>query len=64
MNFPREHRLQIRSPNPLDRLNPDIKRGTHVVDMFPKDPTPIRWIGATMLEQNGQCSLNRRHMRP
>ena len=33
--FPETHRRQIRSTNPLERLNKEIKRRTGVVGIFP-----------------------------
>ena len=35
MSFPKAHRLQIHSTNPLERLNAEIKRRTDVVGIFP-----------------------------
>ena len=62
MTFPKAHWPQIYSTNPLERLNADIKRGTYVVGIFPDDAAITRLFGAMMLEQNDECSLNRRHM--
>jgi transposase-like protein len=36
MAFPRAHWLQIHSTDPLERLNAEIKRLTHVVGVFPR----------------------------
>lgn len=62
MTFPRAHWTQIHSTDPLERLNAEIKRWTNVVGIFPNDGTIVRRIGAMMLEQNDECSLNLRHM--
>jgi putative transposase len=35
MSFPKAHRTQIHSTNPLERLNAEIKRRTNVVGIFP-----------------------------
>ncbi len=35
MSFPKAHRTQIHSTNPLERLNAEIKRRTDVVGIFP-----------------------------
>ena len=62
MNFPRAHWLQIHSTNPLERLNAEIKRRTNVVGIFPNDAAVTRLVGAMLLEQNDEWSLNRRYM--
>src|SRR5437773_9236386 len=62
MSFPKAHRTQIHSTNPLERLNAEIKRRTDVVGIFPNDTSITRLVGAMMLEQNDEWSLNRRYM--
>jgi putative transposase len=59
MTFPRAHWSQIYSTNPLERLNAEIKRRTNVVGIFPNDASIVRLVGAMMLEQNDEWSLNR-----
>jgi putative transposase len=60
--FPRAHWLQIHSTNPLERLNAEIKRRTNVVGIFPNDASTTRSVGAMLLEQSDEWSLNRRYM--
>lgn len=62
MAFPKAHRTQIHSTNPLERLNAEVKRRTNVVGIFPNDKAIIRLVGAMMLEQNDEWSLQRRYM--
>ena len=62
MDFPKAHWLQIHSTNPLERLNAEIKRRTNVVGIFPNDAAITRLVGAMLLEQNDEWSLNRRYM--
>ena len=54
VTFPKAHRLQIHSTNPLERLNAEIKRRTDVVGIFPNEAAITRLIGALLLEQNDE----------
>src|SRR5262245_28990642 len=51
MSFPKDHRQQIHSTNPLERLNGEIKRRTDVVAIFPKEAAVVRLVGAMLLKQ-------------
>jgi len=62
MAFPKEHRTQLHSTNPLERLNKEVKRRTHVVGIFPNDDAIIRLVGALMLEHNDEWAVSRRYM--
>ena len=62
MGFPKEHRSNIYSTNPLERLNGDIKRRTDVVGIFPNEAAVYRLVGALLLEQNDEWALQRRYM--
>lgn len=62
MSFPKSHRAQIHSTNPLERLNAEIKRRTNVVGIFPNDPAITRLVGALLLEQNDEWQLQRRYL--
>jgi len=54
MDFPKAHRQQIHSTNPLERMNAEIKRRTDVVGIFPNDAAITRLVGAMLLEQNDE----------
>lgn len=62
MSFPKEHRSQLHSTNPLERLNKEVKRRTHVVGIFPNEAAIVRLVGALMLEQNDEWAVTRRYM--
>jgi putative transposase len=62
MSFPKAHRVQIHSTNPLERLNAEIKRRTDVVGIFPNEAAITRLVVALLLEQNDEWALQRRYM--
>jgi putative transposase len=62
MDFPKAHRTQIASTNPLERVNAEIKRRTDVIGIFPNDAAIVRLVGALLLEQNDEWQLQRRYM--
>jgi putative transposase len=62
MGFPKAHRTQIHSTNPLERLNAEVKRRTDVVGLFPNEAAIVRLVGALLLEQNDEWQLQRRYM--
>jgi len=62
MTFPKAHRTQIATTNPLERINAEIKRRTDVVGIFPNDAAIVRLVGALLLEQNDEWQLQRRYM--
>ena len=59
MGFPAQHRAEIHSTNPIEKLNGEIKRRSDVVGIFPNEAAVTRLISAILLEQNDEWAVQR-----
>jgi len=62
MFFPREHWTRIRTNNPLERLNREIRRRTRVVCAFPDGESALVLVAARLRHMAGSKWGTRRYL--
>jgi transposase-like protein len=60
-DFPAEHRRQLYSTDPLERLNKELKRRSAVVGISPNRAAIFRLLGALLMEQNDEGLVGRHY---
>ena len=48
--FPVAHRQRLRTTNPLERVNQELKRRTRVARVFPNEASLLRLVSALLAE--------------
>jgi putative transposase len=61
-SFPREHWRRIRTNNPLERLNLEIRRRTRVVGNFPDGRSALMLVCARLRHQSGTNWGSKRYL--
>jgi transposase-like protein len=61
--FPRDHQRRLRTSNPLERVNKELKRRTRVAGLFPNEASLLRLVSAILAEvsdewETGKIYLN------
>lgn len=62
-HFPLAHWRKIRTNNPMENLNSQVKRRSRVVGIFPNRGSIMRLVGTLLLEQNEEWMTGRRYMK-
>lgn len=61
-NFPEEHRKKLRTNNPLERINQEVKRRTRVVRIFPNEGSCLRLVSALLREMSEDWETGKRYI--
>jgi transposase-like protein len=61
-DFPPEHRRRLRTNNPLERLNREVKRRTRVVSIFPNEASLLRLATAVLMETDDEWQTEKRYL--
>lgn len=62
--LPAEHRIRMRTTNPLERLNKEIRRRTRVAGIFPSEPSLLLLVGAILNEISDDWASSKIYLNP
>lgn len=60
--FPAQHQRKLRTSNPIERLNREIRRRTTVVGIFPNEAACLRLISAVLMEYDEEWQTGRTYL--
>ena len=61
--FPQDHWKKIRSTNPLERINKELRRRVRAIGLFPDETSVIRLLGSILVEQDDEWRVaSRRYL--
>lgn len=61
-NIPKSHRKRLRTTNPLERLNREIKRRTRTACLFPNEAACLRLVTAVVMETSEEWLLGKTYL--
>lgn len=61
--FPPEHRSKIKSTNPIERLNEELRRRERCIRIFPDERSCIKLFGAILQDTSENWTCNRIYLR-
>ena len=62
--LPAEHRIRMRTTNPLERLNKEIRRRTRVAGIFPSESSLLLLVGAILNEISDDWASSKIYLNP
>ena len=60
--LPEPYRRRLRTSNGMERLNEEVRRRERVIRIFPNHESPMRLLGALLMEQDEQRSTGKRYV--
>ena len=60
--FPPAHQRRLRTSNPLERINQEIKRRTRVASIFPNDASLLRLVSALLAETSDDWESSKTYL--
>lgn len=60
--FPRAHQRRLRTVNPMERVNKEVRRRTRVATLFPNEASCLRLAGAVLLETHEEWITEKKYL--